>query len=332
VRPAAGLALALAVAAGVAIALAGAESDPASHAECDRVGDSPRKLLRTLRPGQTGCLPGGTYSGGLELRSGGRPGAPVTLRSSPGELARIVGRVVLHEDADFVTLSQLALDGRNPQRLPSPSVVGDDVTFDRVDVTNGHTSICFTLGAAGVGVAERTVITGSRIHDCGTLPAMNHEHGIYVGRARGARIVGNWIYGNADRGIQLYPEPIGTVVRGNVIDRNGQGVAFGGLRAAAPRGNVVEGNVITGSLLRGNIESFAAPGGSAGSGNSVRRNCVAGGARGALIDVPRDGFVVDGNLAAAPPYRDGAAGDLRFPDDHPCAELFAGDPGAVPGP
>ena len=331
-RPAAGLALALAVAAGVALALAGGGPEPTPAAECDRVGKSPRKLLRTLRPGETGCLPGGTYRGDLEIRSGGRPGRRVTLRSSPGELARIVGRVVLHEDADFVTLSWLALDGRNPRRLPSPSVVGDHVTFDRVDVTNGHTSICFTLGAAGVGVAERTVIANSRVHDCGTLPAMNHEHGIYVAHARATRIVGNWIYGNADRGIQLYPAPRGTVVRGNVIDGNGQGVAFGGVGAAAPRGNVVEGNVITGSLLRGNVESFQSPGASAGSANAVRRNCVAGGARGALIDLPRDGFAVEGNLAAAPPYRDSAGGDLRFPDDHPCAELFAGDPGVTPGP
>jgi hypothetical protein len=238
----------------------------------------------------------------------------------------------VHKRANFVTLSHLALDGRNPERLPSPSVAGDDVTFAHVDVTNRHTSICFTLGAAGVGLAERTLIASSRIHDCGRLPATNHEHGIYAARSRGARIVGNWIYGNADRGVQLYPAPRETQVRGNVIDGNGQGVAFGGVRDLAPRGNVVEGNVITGSLLRGNVEAFHGPGASAGSGNVVRRNCIGGGARGGLIEVPEEGFASAGNLIAVPPYRDRAGGDLRFPAGHACGRLFAADPEGLPGP
>ena len=58
------------------------------------------------------------------------------------------------------------------------------------------------------------------------LPANNHEHGIYVEASDGAQIVDNWIYDNADRGVQLFPDAQGTYVARNVIDRNGQGVIF----------------------------------------------------------------------------------------------------------
>ena len=78
------------------------------------------------------------------------------------------------------------------------------------------------------------VIEGNRIHDCGELPAANHDHGIYVGNAAGRSIRDNWIYDNADRGIQLYPDADRTAITGNVIDGNGQGVIFGGERRARP--------------------------------------------------------------------------------------------------
>ena len=45
----------------------------------------------------------------------------------------------------------------------------------------------------------------------------------------------NWIYDNADRGVQLYPDADGTVVTGNVIDGNGEGVIFGGVAAVELR-------------------------------------------------------------------------------------------------
>src|SRR6059058_5062831 len=47
-----------------------------------------RRLLLSLRPGQTGCLRAGIYRENLSLRHGGSPVRPITLRSSPGEGAR----------------------------------------------------------------------------------------------------------------------------------------------------------------------------------------------------------------------------------------------------
>ncbi len=50
------------------------------------------------------------------------------------------------------------------------------------------------------------MIKDNKIHDCGRLPRTNREHGIYLGKSRRATIRGNWLWNNADRGVQLYPD------------------------------------------------------------------------------------------------------------------------------
>ena len=82
----------------------------------------------------------------------------------------------------------------------------------------------------------------------------------------GARITDNWIYDNADRGVQLFPDAQGTYIARNVIDGNGQGIIFS--RESA--NNVAENNVISNPVLRYNIEDWELTGG----GNMARRNCV----------------------------------------------------------
>jgi nitrous oxidase accessory protein NosD len=163
------------------------------------------------------------------------------------------------------------------------------------------------------------VISHNRIHDCGELPATNHDHGVYVEAADHTRITDNFIYDNADRGIQLYPDAQHTYVARNVIDGNGQGVIFGGgsegggYRASGH--NLVEHNVISNSRVRWNVESSWP--GRAGRGNMVRRNCVFA-TNGDRRFRPRggigrpDGFRSRRNLVASPRFVDRGAGDLRL--------------------
>ena len=164
----------------------------------------------------------------------------------------MVGRLHVADEANNVVVQQLDLDGRNRAGLPSPTINGDNVVFRDNDVTNRHTTICFLLGSVEWGRARGTVIERNRIHNCGEMPPTNHHHGIYVEYSDGARITGNWIYDNADRGVQLFPDAQDTYVARNVIDGNGQGVVFS--RKSA--NNVVENNVISNPLVRYNIESF----------------------------------------------------------------------------
>jgi len=285
------------------------------------------RLADSLQPGQTGCLRAGTFEGNVRLDRGGRAGAPVTLTSFPGERATIVGRIVVTSDADFVTLSRLYLNGTNAENLPSPTVNADDVSFTHNDVTNDHTAICFILGSNEFGRARRTLIQFNRIHDCGKLPANNHEHGIYVEAADEPAIVDNWIYKNADRGVQLYPDSQGGYIARNVLDWNGQGVIL----SRESSGNVIEHNLISNSRLRWNVEQWELT----GILNVVRRNCVwterddlygrSGGIQ------PADEFLALNNTVADPQYVDRAGADYRVRLGSRCLGAYSSS-FVTPGP
>ena len=274
-------------------------------------------LANSLSPGQTGCLRAGVFQGDVKVTKGGAPGAPTTITSYPGERATVVGRFRVADTANHVTVSSLDLDGRNKDNLPSPTINGDQVTFSANDVTNHDTTICFLLGSDTYGRARDTVIDRNRIHNCGQLPATNHHHGIYVEASDGARITENWIYDNADRGVQLYPDAQGTYIARNVIDGNGQGIIFS--RESA--NNVAEYNVISNPVLRYTIEEWELTGG----GNVARRNCVWSTRHqgNAGIQPGLDVATIE-NRVGDPGYVDRGDKDFRLRAGSPCANLAAG--------
>ena len=283
-------------------------------------GESVTALVATLAPGETGCL-SGTFSEDVTIRRGGAPGAPITLTAAPGQVATIVGRFWVADSADDVVVSNLNLDGRNAELLPSPTINGDRVSFIANDVTNAHTpAICFIVGNSGRwGVAVDTLIQGNRIHNCGELPATNHDHGIYVESSRGLRILDNLIYDNADRGIQFYPDAQDSLVQGNIIDGNGQGILFSGNAGLASNGNLVVGNVISNSELRFNVESWYPDGNPIGQDNVARANCIWNGRRGNVAD--EWGFRAEDNVVADPEFANRAAKDFRLDPAGACARL-----------
>src|SRR5437763_15407043 len=300
---------------------AGTASDPYATAQ---------RLVRSLQPGDTGCLRAGTYSENVTIANGGSgDDSRVTLTSYPGERATLDGRLYISDNANYVTVSNLKLDGRDAPscpsgatctHLPSPTVNGDHVTFSGNHVTNHHVGICFALGTAGYGRAEHDLIPGNRIHDCGRIPASNHDHGIYLTAADDTTVTGNVIYDNADRGIQLYPDAQHTTIRGNIIDGNGEGIIFSGAGSTASNDNLVENNIITNAKLRYNVESYYPD--VVGTGNVVRDNCLYGGARGDVMP-SQLGFTATNNLVADPQYADRSSGDYSVGNDR-CAQVLAG--------
>ncbi len=304
---------------------------------------SVQRLADALSPGQVGCLRAGAYEGSgdpgdsyRELKIS-RPG--ITLTSAPGEQAEIDARLWIARGADDVSVTNLYLDGANSRDLPSPTVNADRAQFRHDDVTNRHTGICFVIGNSVWGRARGTLIADSRIHACGETPSTNQEHGIYLSAADDTVIRGNWIYDNTDRGIQLYPDAQRTVITGNVIYGNGEGIIFSGDESVASSGNRVTGNVIAGSRIRRNVESFYPDGAPHGSDNLVRSNCIHGapagyyaGPDGSGLQSPQIGFSATDNVNAAPQFADPGAGDLRIPAGNPCgAVLDPADDGTVPG-
>jgi parallel beta-helix repeat protein len=325
------LGLAVVAAAIAAVAVGGSPS--AAAGPCDEVASpgpgAAQDLVDSLSPGQTGCLRAGLYEGNVRVS---KPN--ITLTRYAAEKATVKGRFYVPEGADGVTVEGLYLDGTNPGGLPSPTINADGVTFRRNDVTNYHHSICFALGHPDWGRADNTTIEFNRVHDCGRLPATNHDHGIYVATATDTRIRGNWIYDNADYGVHLYPDAQKTTVTGNVIDGNGEGLTFSGEYGLASNDNLVEGNVITNSRVRSNVESWYPPGNPIGRNNLVRDNCVGGGARdhgnGGIAG--EWGFRVVQTVRAKPAFASRSRDDLRLETGNPCRDVLAAYRTTVPGP
>jgi nitrous oxidase accessory protein NosD len=323
--------------AGVATALAAitvfAAPAPAAT-RCDQTASpgpgAAQRLVDSLEPGQVGCLHGGTYAGNVRVDT-----PNITLTRFGAEHPTLRGRFWIARGANGVTVEGLYLDGTNREDLPSPTVNADGATFRRNDVTNNHRSICFDLGHPDWGRADNARIELNRIHDCGRMPAAGHDHGIYVAVASNTLIRGNWIYDNADYGIQLYPNAQNSRVVGNVIDGNGAGITFSGEYGVTSNGNIVEGNVIANSKVRNNVESWFARGTPIGRGNLVRNNCIKGGVfdrgNGGIGD--QWGFRVVGTIRTRATYADRAADDFRLTEGSACrVGMAVAYRSTVPGP
>ena len=299
----------------------------ATNGTSDGTG-SVQTLVDSLRPGQTGCLLAGTYRENISIHHGGSKGRPVTLAGSPGGRAVLVGTLWVANGANYVTVRNLALDGRSAPGIPSPQVNGDHATFYEVDVTNGHTGICFIVGgsAATYGVAHDTTIARSRIHDCGELPPHHFEHGIYLAHSRGALIVDNEVFDNADWGLHLFPDAQDSNIQHNVFDGNGDGVIIAGTGDTASSGNTIARNIFSNSMDASsaerpgnnyglNVTSFW--GGRVGSANLVAYNCFWHGA-GGNVNTANGGFVLSHNRVSNPRYVARAAHDFRLRRDSQC--------------
>jgi Right handed beta helix region len=275
------------------------------------------KLVASLSSGQVGCLRGGTYAEDVTIGKSG-----ITLTAYTGEKATVAGRLWIENGANGVTVTNLKLDGKNAAGLPSPTVNGDDAKFIGDEVTNEHTEICFVIGSPW-GRAQNTLIQGNRIHACGAIPSTNLDHGIYVEASDNAQILDNVIYDNVDRGIQLYPDAQGTVIRGNIIDRNGEGIIFSGNGGTASSNTVVDHNVISNATIRSDVESWYPVGNPVGTNNLVHDNCIDPGVGGG-INLSNGGFTATSNqTVSSAQYVDASAGDYRLQSTSPCATLLA---------
>ena len=130
-----------------------------------------QKLVSSLSSGQTGCLRAGTYYRNVKVSRAG-----ITLTRPGDERALKRGR---GSPADGVTVQGLVLDGvnaaifrarrqRQRRRLP-PQRRHQRAPLDLLRPRQPQ-----------LGPRRATPIEANRIHDCGRLPATNHDHGIYV--------------------------------------------------------------------------------------------------------------------------------------------------------
>ncbi len=221
------------------------------------------------------------------------------------------------------TIQGMTLNGRGHI---GPRIFADRVVLRGNEITNHHTDICVQVGSWYSGPPSRgVVIERNMIHDCGALPSTNKHHGIYVSEARQTVIRDNWIYDNADRGIQLYPDADGSKVTGNVVLRNGDGLTIN----RSSSNNEIYGNIIFDSVLGWNV--YGGPN-VWGSNNVVHDNCVRGSNPDPDYNVnggvqsPQVQFKASQNRIAPlwSVFVEWSSRDLRLQSFSPCRDTYAG--------
>ncbi|MBV9803184.1 MAG: right-handed parallel beta-helix repeat-containing protein [Solirubrobacterales bacterium] len=290
-----------------------------------------QEVVDSLHAGQTGCLDAGTYYGHVRIANTGQPGAPLTLTAAPGQTATVYGRMEIVKGANYVTVTGLTLDGANDQHLQSPIVDSNHDTFSYDDVTDDHTGICFGLGDPIWGWATGTLITHSRIHDCGQMNSGdNYQHGLYIGAATDTRIEWNLIYDNAARGIQLYPDAEYTTIDHNIIDGNGEGILVSGDEGKATNHTNIYDNIVSDATVRHDVESWWPVGNPVGVDNTAHNNCLWGGRQGP-IDTSDGGLSASQNLNINPQYVNANTHDYEMSPNSPCLALVGDVQAAVDG-
>jgi hypothetical protein len=293
---------------------------------------SAQRLANSLAAGQTGCLLEGTYTDELSgpyvlnVLHGGAPGAPITVRSAPGQRATLRGIVQVPRGSDNVTISNLDIVGQRvtPDESTGIQILAADTVLADNDITNNSRKICMVLGSPGWGEAIRTVIRGNVFHDCGTRNN-KFEHSAYIEWTDGVLVTDNLFLRSGAYAIHLYPDAHNTTVTHNVMVGNGGGVIFAGEGDAASSDNVVAQNVIADSYMRPGIESWW--GGTVGQRNRADRNCVTRNTL-AQVDISGGGYSATGNVIADPGFRDAAHGDYRLAPSSPCWDLVGYDTAA----
>jgi len=300
-----------------------------------------QRLAASLGPGQMGCLRAGTYdqrgAGGYVLKvvHGGRVGQPVTIRSFPGERARLEGVVYVPRDSPNVVLSNLDIDGRASwatASTPSVHIMAAGVVFEDNTLTNRRLKSCMLLGSnRGWGKAVDVVIRRNAFRDCGDPAHDMLDHAIYAENVRGGEISRNVFTGTSAWAVHLYPNSQGVRVSENVMTGNGGGVIFAGEGELASSGNVVERNIITGTTRDHGVASYW--GDRVGAGNVASANCLSGTRKDAVARPL--GFASRGNVEAdAPLVVTAGTAAVRLGEGSSCAGVvgsWAAGPDVAPG-
>ncbi len=169
-------------------------------------------FVNSLKPGDVGCLHGGTYTDGtiVTWTSSGTAAAPITLTEYPGEQAEIAG-TTLYLDGSYQIARDLTV-------RDVTAVDGDGIdvsgTGDRVE----HNAI---RNVARQGILLHTdsanaVIVGNDVRDTGQTGS-NQHHGIYV-QGNGHLVIDNvFAQMHGGYGIHVYPSSSNVVVAQNTV-------------------------------------------------------------------------------------------------------------------
>jgi hypothetical protein len=265
----------------------------------------------------------------LRTHHGGAPGAPITIRSYPGERAKLVGIIYLAQGSNYVTLSALGIEGTGEEN--TIQIHSDHDIVEDSSITNAwRGNSCMILGdTSGDGAATLPIIRRNRFHECGSRENGNQDHAIYAANVNGGQIVDNVFWNTAAYAIQIYPNAHRVRFAHNVVDGDAPsvrgGVFFGGDSDYASSDNVVEYNVIAYAQTFNIDFSWD---GATGSNNIARRNCLWAGREG-NINTERGGFSRIDNKVANPLFVNKTKHDYRLKPRSRCRRVVGFDTAAL---
>ena len=285
-----------------------------------------QQLVDAVGPTDIGCLRGTGASQPFTFEqldvgsSGGSESGRITIKSFPGEIAKLSGRIVFGTSSSFITFSDLVLDG-SPAGGTGIRVDGHDIHFSDNNVTNSS-GTCFRVGVSAI--SSYTKFFRNRIHDC-LFDAINGAN------TQGLILQNNVVYGNGAWGVKLTPNAQSSYVYRNIFDGNGGGVFFGANATMASSSNMVDSNIIAYSTMNNNVGYTWTNSAFIPSVNWVWRDCLYSPrhSNGGLQTSPQpQGYTTYQPLVVAPPgpgdpivYQDRSTHDFHISSDSPCFEL-----------
>ena len=242
----------------------GPHGNAAGNGSRSRPWDLATALKAPIQPGDTIWVRGGTYRGTFRSTIAGKAGAPVVVRSYPGERAIIDGAGATGQTftvtGDYTFLWGLEFTNSNPTR--TTAALGEL----RPDVVVNHAShtkyINLIIHDGGVGIYNEPAsldveIVGCIIYNNGWQgPDRGHGHGLYLKSLVGPLVArDNVIFNQYGYGIHAYTNSktgklMNITLEGNVVFDNGtlasrrslsSNILLGGADYAA--GDVVRNNV-----------------------------------------------------------------------------------------
>lgn len=185
------------------------------------------KLLGLCKAGDNAMMHAGTYTGDVQIQD------RIMVSSYGDGQVTVAGHLWVR--GNQVTLLNFIVDGHDTSSdaRATLQVNGTGLVAKKVIVTNRHTKIGWNLGVTTYGRADGFYLEDCEAWDCGTLTpsgigATNHQHGFYVEHATNGHMVRPVAKGNADRGIQFYPDAQNCLIEDPVLIDNDTHVMFAG--------------------------------------------------------------------------------------------------------
>lgn len=234
-----------------------------------------------VRPGDTLWLRGGTYVGKFSSVIAGAPGQPITVRSHPGEWARIdsgpaTNRAnILQIQGGWTVFRDLEVMSSDPVRTSvyTGSYPKDITRGEAIHALAPHIKLINLVvhdAAQGLGLwteAPDCEVTGCIIYNNGWQgPDRAHGHGIYGQNESGVKLISdNLVFNQFEKGIQVYGSSSASLknfqIQGNTLFNNGvlsskheiseNITIYGG--ATGPQGMVLRDNNCYGTGYEGKL-------------------------------------------------------------------------------